>query len=134
MARGCVCRKGRDPTVRSSRKSFLAKKRVLWDETRPKVYGTCSLEKKKVSGPVARTLRKSFMARCGELRTQKFKSHLVRAQSLNVLPLKPRVGQYIAIHATLTARNFFLAYFYPSSSFTRIFSKPLPIFFCVGCG
>ena len=49
-------------------------------------------------------------------------------QSLNVLPLKPGVGQYIAIHGTLTARNFFLAYFYPSGKFTCIFSKLLPIF------
>ena len=64
----------------------------------------------------------------GELWTQKFKSHLVRTQSLNILPLKPGVGQYIAIHATFTARNFFLAYFYPSVPFTCIFSKPLPIF------
>ena len=40
------------------------------------------------------------------------KSHLVRTQSLNVLPFKPGVGQYIAIHAALTARDFFLAYFY----------------------
>ena len=32
------------------------------------------------------------------------KSHLVRTQSLNVLPLKPGEGQYIAIHVTLTAR------------------------------
>ncbi len=47
--------------------------------------------------------------RSGELRTQKLKSHLVRTQSLNVLPLKPGVGLYIAIHATLTARDFFLA-------------------------
>ena len=39
--------------------------------------------------------------RSGELRTQKIKSHLMRTQSLNVLPLKPGVGQYIAIHATL---------------------------------
>ena len=31
----------------------------------------------------------------GELRMQKLKSHLVRTQSLNVLPLKPGVGQYI---------------------------------------
>ena len=47
---------------------------------------------------------------------------------LNVLHLKPGVGQYIAIHATLTARDFFLAYFYPSGSFTCIlFPKPLPI-------
>ena len=62
------------------------------------------------------------------------KSHLVRTQSLNVLPLKPGVGQYIAIHVTLTARYFFLAYFYPSGPFTCIFPDPLPILSCVGCG
>ena len=66
--------------------------------------------------------------RNGELRTQKLKSHLVRTQNLNFLPLKPRVGQYIAIHATLTARDFFLAYFYPSGPFTCIFSKTSPDF------
>ena len=43
-----------------------------------------------------------------ELQTQTVKSHLVRTQSLNVLPLKPEVGQYVAIHATLTAGDFFL--------------------------
>ena len=58
----------------------------------------------------------------------KLKSHLMRAQSLNILPLKPGVGQYVAIHATLTARDFFLAYFYPSGPFTFIYPKPLPIF------
>ena len=63
----------------------------------------------------------------GQLLTQKLKSHLVRTQNLNVLPLKPGIGQSIAIHATLTARNFFLAYFYPSGPFTCIFPKPLPI-------
>ena len=47
----------------------------------------------------------------GGLRPQKLKSHLVRTQSLNVLPLQPGVGQYIAIHATLTAGDFFVAYF-----------------------
>ena len=47
--------------------------------------------------------------RSGELRTQKLKSHLVRTQNWKVLPLKPGVGQHIAIHATLTARDFFLA-------------------------
>ena len=66
--------------------------------------------------------------RSGELRTQKLKSHLARTQSLNALPFKPGVGQYIAIHATLTARDFFLASFYPSGPFTCIFSKPLLIF------
>ena len=61
-------------------------------------------------------------SRTGELRTQKLKSHLVRTQSLNVLPLKPGVGQYIAIHATLTAGDFFFTYFYPSDPLTSIFS------------
>ena len=65
--------------------------------------------------------------RSEELRTRKLKSHLVRTQSWNILPLKPGVGQYIAIHATFTARDFFLAYFYPSGPFTCIFPEPLPI-------
>ena len=65
----------------------------------------------------------SSLPRRGELRTQKLKSHLVRAQSLNFLPLKPGVGQYIAIHATHTARDFFLTYFYPSGPFNCIFSN-----------
>ena len=65
---------------------------------------------------------------CGAV-DQKLKSYLVRTQSLNILPLKPGVGQYIAIHATLTARDFFLAYFYPSNPFTSIFSKTSPDFF-----
>ena len=69
------------------------------------------------------------LPRSGELRTQKLKSHLVRTQSSNVLRLKPAVGQYIAIHATLTARNFFPTYFYLSSPFTCIFSRPLPMYF-----
>ena len=64
-----------------------------------------------------------FVPRSGELRTQKLKFHLVRTQSLNVLPLKPGVSPYIAIHATFTARDFFLAYFYTSGPFTCIFSK-----------
>ena len=73
-----------------------------------------------------------IIPRSGELRTQKLKPHLVRTQSLNVLPFKPGVGQYIAIHAMLTPKEFFLAYFYHSSPFTCIFPKPLPFFSCVG--
>ena len=72
-----------------------------------------------------------LFSRSGELRTQKLKSHLVRTQSLNVLPLKSGVGQYIAIHVMLTARNFFLAYFYPSGPFTCIFFQNLSQFFPV---
>ena len=56
---------------------------------------------------------------------------ILRAQSSKVLPLKHGVGQYIAMHATLTARDFFLANFYPSGSFTCIFSKTSHKFFSV---
>ena len=66
--------------------------------------------------------------RSGEQRAQKLKSYLVEAQNLNVLLLEPGVGQYTAIQAMLTARYFFLVYFYTSGPFTCIFSKPLPIF------
>ena len=77
----------------------------------------------------------STRPRSGELRTQKLKSHLVRTQSLNVLPLKPGVGQYIAIHARLTARDSFPANFYPSDPSTCIFSETSSdLFYCVGCG
>ena len=67
--------------------------------------------------------------RSGELWTQQLKSPLMRTQSWKVLPLKPGVGQYIAMHATLTARDFFLANFYPFGPFTCIFSKTSPEFF-----
>ena len=50
-------------------------------------------------------------------------------QSLKVLLLKPGVGQYIAVHATLTTRDFFLANFYCSVPFTCIFFKTSPEFF-----
>ena len=63
----------------------------------------------------------------GELQTQKLKSHLVRTQSLNILPLRPGVGQYVAIHATLTARDFFLVYFTLQVHSPALFPKPLPI-------
>ena len=69
--------------------------------------------------------------RSGELQTQKLKSYLVRTQSLNVLPLNPGVGQYIAMHGILTARDSFLTYFFPSGPFTCIFSKTSPDFFPV---
>ena len=65
----------------------------------------------------------------GELRTQKLKCHSMRTRSSKVLPLRPGVGQYMAINATLTARDYFLANFYPSGPFTCIFSKSSPEFF-----
>ena len=69
--------------------------------------------------------------RSGELRTQKLKSHLVRTQSLNVLPFKPGVGQYIAIHATLTARDFFPCLFLHFQSIHLHFFQNLSQFFPV---
>ena len=59
------------------------------------------------------------------------KSHLVRTQSLNVLPLKPGVGQSIAMHVMLTARDFLLISTLPVHS-PVFFPRPLPIFSCVG--
>ena len=68
-------------------------------------------------------------SRSGELRMQKLKSHLVRTQSLNVLPFKPRVDQYIAIHATLTTRDFFLISALPvhSPAFFQNLSQFFPV-------
>ena len=65
-----------------------------------------------------------MVPRCGELRTQKLRSPLLRrTQGSKVVPLKPGVGQYIAMHATPAAKDCFLANFYPSGPFTCIFSK-----------
>ena len=58
---------------------------------------------------------------------QKLKSHLVRTQSLNILPLKPGVGQYIAIHARLLAGISSLLISTLSVQSLAFFPKPLPI-------
>ena len=66
----------------------------------------------------------------GKLR--KLKSYLMRTQSLKVLPLKPGVGQYIAMHATLTARDLFLlCLFLPFRSIHLHFFQTSPNFFSV---
>ena len=64
-----------------------------------------------------------------ELQIQKLKSHLVGTQSLNILPLKPGVGQYVAVHAALTASDFFLAYFNLPVHSPAFFSQTSPEFF-----
>ena len=74
------------------------------------------------------TWRPLFGPRSGELRTQKLKSHLLRTQSLKVLPLKSGLGQHMAMHATLTARYFFIANFSPSGPFTCVFFQNLSRF------
>ena len=78
--------------------------------------------------PGAEGGRDGIGPRSGELRTEKLKSHLLRTQSLKVLPLKPGVGQYIAIHATLTTRDFFLANIYILVHSPAFFPKHLPSF------
>ena len=73
-------------------------------------------------------------SRSGVPRTQKLKPRLLRTHSSEVLPFKPGAGPYIATRATPTARDFFLANFYPSGPFTCIFfSKSLPSFYRVIC-
>ena len=80
-----------------------------------------------------------FLVRCpsvthrnGVLRTHKFKTHLLRNQSSKVLPFKSGAGPYIAMHAMPTARDFFLANFYPSGLFACIFfPESLPSVFSV---
>ena len=63
------------------------------------------------------------------LRTQKLKPHLLRTQSLKVLP------PFKNIHVTpTTSRVSFLANFYLSGPFTCICPKPLASFSWVGCG
>ena len=75
-----------------------------------------------------------LVSRSGELQTQKLKSHLVRTQSINVLPLKPGAGQDIAIPATLIARVSSLRISTHPVHSPAFFPKPLPIFSCVSCG
>ena len=59
----------------------------------------------------------------------------VENQSLKVFTLKPEAVQYIdlAMHATLTARDFFFADFYTPAPFTHTFPKPFPRSYCVSC-
>ena len=84
---------------------------------------------------ISRMMKVPIFGSCnGELQVQKLKSHLVRTQSFNILPLKPGVGQCIAMHATLTDRDFFLASFNPSGPFTCIFSRTSSNFSYVGYG
>ena len=66
--------------------------------------------------------------RSGELRTQKLKSHPVRTQSLNVLPL-------VYSHTCYAyCQEFLPCLFLPFQSIHLHFSKTLPIFSCDGCG
>ena len=58
-------------------------------------------------------------------RTQKLKTQLCS----KVLPLKPGVGHYIAMHVTPIARKVFLADFYLPGLFIFIFPKTFPEFF-----
>ena len=93
---------------------------------RPLLFASPLVPHSLLCGVGASVNKSSLSPRSGKLRTQKLKSHLMRTQSLKVLPLKPRVSEYVAMHATLTASDFFLAKFYPSGPFTCI--KPSRVF------
>ena len=97
--------------------------------------------------PCTVTLRRSSMPDYWRRTHRSFKCHFLyqnllysqqdlpfASSHVKVLPLKPGVGKYIAIHTTLTARDIFLANFYPSGPFTCIFPKPLLSFSCASCG
>ena len=56
------------------------------------------------------------------------KAPFVENRELKGSPFKRGASPYIAMHATLTGKKFFLANFYPSGPFTCIFPKPLSIF------
>ena len=57
----------------------------------------------------------------GVLQTQKLKTRLLRTQGSKVLSSKPAVGPCVAMHAMRTAKDFFLANFYPCCPFTCCF-------------
>ena len=121
-------------TFSISSQALLDLQHIISSPIRPsayhlKPYWPSSFGRQWFSQVTSGTVSTSSRARSGELRTQKSKSHLVRTQSLKVLPLKPGAGQYIAVHATLTARDLSLAYFYPSGQVTCIFPKTSPDFF-----
>ena len=53
------------------------------------------------------------------------KSHLLRTHGSKIPTLKPGVDQYIAMHAALTARDFFPANFYSPGPFICNFFQNL---------
>ena len=77
---------------------------------------------------VVQVLLWALPPRSGELRTQKLKSRLIRTRSLNVLPLKPGVGQHIAHAVLLPGISSLLISTLPIHS-PAFFPKSLPFFF-----
>ena len=86
------------------------------------ICGACSVYG--VTGPAGLCNEQLIYTPGGVLQMQALKTHLLRTQSSKVLLLKPGADPYTAMLATPTARDFFLANFYPSSH---------PSFSCVGC-
>ena len=69
------------------------------------------------------------------LRTQKWKTHLLRTHSSKVLAWQPGVGQNRAMHASSTARDFFLELISnPPGHSSALFPKQFPSSSCVSCG
>ena len=83
------------------------------------------LERKSHIKDMTKYWKTALTFRNGQLRTQKLKSHLMRTQSVKVFPLK--IGsRSVYCHACYAnCRESFLANFYPSGPFTRIFPKNL---------
>ena len=75
---------------------------------KPEVGKYITIHARLLSGISSLLISTFPVPRSGELRMQKLKSHLARTQSLNVLPLKPGVGHNEDMHASPTARDFFI--------------------------
>ena len=73
-----------------------------------------------------------LLSHSGELRTQKLKVPSSENTELKRSPFKIWSRSVYSHNATLTARDFFLAYLYSSGPFTCIFSETSPDFSCVG--
>ena len=128
----CIVEKGKEKKVHTVwqklcvlhlKSRYYTQNKIILHSQLGKGYQLCT--------PIDTACDASLCPHSGEQQTQKLKSHLMGTQSLKVLHVKPGVGQYIAMHATLTARDFFVANLYFSSPFTCIFSKTsLEFFLC----
>ena len=108
----------------SCSKSDFLQSALVSTDLKIKISGTLNFALKPLLGkqkylrfkPVIRETV-SGRGRSGVLQTE-FRDHLLRTKSSEVLPLKPGVHQNIAMHASPTARNFFLANFCNRESWT----------------
>ena len=108
---------------------------TLWKRNIPKCWSSLihSLEKSIFFLVCPKGRNAVTMPGNGVLQMQKLKIHLLRTQSSMDFPFKPGADLYIAMHATPTAKDFFLVNFYPVVHSLERFLKPLLSFSYTGC-